>query len=689
MLQKIPKNISQYIKSQQYIIDTYTIAKELIENSLDSGATAIKVILNDNCVIVEDNGKGIEDLNKVCKSGFTSKEDTTYKVLGINQQLTQFTHGFRGQALSSISELCDVEIISKCSQKIDLENDLKVDNSLCTKTLANFKNFSTGFQELRPREFGTTVKVFNLFKNCPIRKKADEKSIRKSVAKILVLMRGFAYVYETHLTLVFKNQIIFSEKGSSNTKEFAISKHGNVSLQVEDDKFSLYLFPFDKTKTEIILIEKRICRYEKAENIIKTVFKQYFEHSPCFILLLKDECDVNISADKSEVILKNCKYVENKIKSEMDRYFTLKMFIHGKLDKEVENEKRFKENRDLNVKQVLDDTCDMRNNSKRVMEDDTCDVKQVLDGTCDVRNNAKQVMEDDSCDMRNNGKQSIGANSCDVKQVLGANSCDARYDANINSIANDLCDVKNNSIIANDLSTADIIKAPFLNFGTPMSQISTSSACGCANEPFKLQYATVYNCIREETLGHSDIIFEKSDFKKIKIIGQFNQGFILGALERNDRTMLLVVDQHAADEIYNFEMLKKTFKLKKQKLLQPIDLELSGIQQLIVDDNLSVFTENGFDVVGTKLHSLPVYNGVQFTSKDFYSLLDNISNGSFISDRFRDIMASKACRSSIMIGTCLGIKEMQNILDNLSSLISPWNCPHGRPTFKILSEFKK
>ena len=67
------------------------------------------------------------------------------------------------------------------------------------------------------------------------------------------------------------------------------------------------------------------------------MFKQYFEYSPCFILLLKDECDVNISADKSEVILKNCKYVENKIKSEMDRYFTLKMFIHGKLDKEVQN----------------------------------------------------------------------------------------------------------------------------------------------------------------------------------------------------------------------------------------------------------------------------------------------------------------------------------------------------------------
>ena len=209
----------------------------------------------------------------------------------------------------------------------------------------------------------------------------------------------------------------------------------------------------------------------------------------------------------------------------------------------------------------------------------------------------------------------------------------------------------------------------------------------CHTNPSQVkQNKSVYNTIKEESLTHSNIIFEKSDFKRIKIIGQFNQGFILGVLENIDKKIFLVIDQHAADEIYNFEMLQKTFKLKKQQLLKPIDLTLSAVEKLLVEDNLNVFSDNGFDISNFKLHSLPVYNGKIFIVEDFYSLLANISNDIFISDKFRDIMASKACRSSIMIGDSLTNKEMQNILDKLSSLDSPWNCPHGRPTFKVLYE---
>lgn len=213
------------------------------------------------------------------------------------------------------------------------------------------------------------------------------------------------------------------------------------------------------------------------------------------------------------------------------------------------------------------------------------------------------------------------------------------------------------------------------------SKCSTNSHSGI------MKSGSVYKYIDEEKLGHSNIVFEKDDFRNIKIIGQFNQGFILGVLEKNHMKTLLAVDQHAADEITNFERLQKTFKLKKQQLLQPIDLDLSVLQQLLVEDNIEIFANNGFEVKENKLYSLPVYHGTIFSVADFYSLLTNISNDIFTSDKFRDIMASKACRSSIMIGDSLNLKEMQSILDNLSMLNSPWNCPHGRPTFKILSEY--
>lgn len=628
MLQKIPKNITQYIKSQQYIIDTYTIVKELVENAIDASASAIKVIILEDFIIVEDNGVGIEDLEEVCKSGFTSKEDTTYKVLGLHSYSTGFSHGFRGQALSSINELCDVEITSRTRNS----------------SLAKCKNFPIGVITEKPREPGTTVKVSNLFKNCLIRRNTNQKLMRKSISKIILLLRSFLYVNDTHFTLIFKNQPIFSEKGSSNTKEFSIEKHGTENLQVEDEKFSFYLFPFDKSNTEIVLIEKRSCKYEKAQTLIKSIFKQFFPYLPTYVLVLKDECDINISADKSEIILKNCKYVENKIKSEMMRYFTLKSFIHGSL--------------------ICDSVIESTIESADKLETNETACHQ------DLANSTNSFL--------NFNKELINMNN---QNGISGNNSNNNYVAPNETPASVICQsINDHSCQCTTLQCRFHTDNHILN--------SQSFPKEQTNSTFTNQISTTaYKFIREEALSHSNIVFEKEDFKKIKIIGQFNQGFILGSLEKNGKKIFLVVDQHAANEIYNFEILQKTFKLKKQQLLQPINLNLSALQQLTVEDNIDAFLQNGFDVRENKLYSIPVYHGKIFTVDDFYSLLANVSNEVYISDKFREIMASKACRSSVMIGDSLTFKEMQNILNDLCSLNSPWTCPHGRPTFKILCEY--
>ena len=52
--------------------------------------------------------------------------------------------------------------------------------------------------------------------------------------------------------------------------------------------------------------------------------------------------------------------------------------------------------------------------------------------------------------------------------------------------------------------------------------------------------------------------------------------------------------------------------------------------------------------------------------------------------RVYNMLASRACRSSIMIGRDLDAKVMRTVVNNLSTLESPWNCPHGRPTLRFL-----
>jgi hypothetical protein len=66
-------------------------------------------------------------------------------------------------------------------------------------------------------------------------------------------------------------------------------------------------------------------------------------------------------------------------------------------------------------------------------------------------------------------------------------------------------------------------------------------------------------------------VFQKSDFARMRVIGQFNLGFIIARL----RGELFIIDQHAADEKYNFERLQQVTRLNRQPMLQPQRLELT------------------------------------------------------------------------------------------------------------------
>ena len=71
-------------------------------------------------------------------------------------------------------------------------------------------------------------------------------------------------------------------------------------------------------------------------------------------------------------------------------------------------------------------------------------------------------------------------------------------------------------------------------------------------------------------------VFQKEDFARMQVIGQFNLGFILARLGNN----LFIIDQHAADEKYNFERLQQITRLNKQPLMQPLALDLTPAEKM-------------------------------------------------------------------------------------------------------------
>lgn len=222
--------------------------------------------------------------------------------------------------------------------------------------------------------------------------------------------------------------------------------------------------------------------------------------------------------------------------------------------------------------------------------------------------------------------------------------------------------------------------------------------------------------------SHLSVTVSKSDFSRMRIVGQFNLGFIIAVRPRSPNTQekthshdeIFIIDQHASDEKYNFERLQSTTHLRTQNLVIPQTLDLTALEEEILSNNPAALQANGFQIsidstgsppVGRRctLHALPTSREVTFTTSDLEELIALLSHstdnedilpptstishkGKFIPrpSKVRKLFAMRACRSSIMIGKTLTIAQMETLVRNMGTIERPWNCPHGRPTMRHL-----
>ncbi|KAJ3130377.1 Mismatch repair endonuclease pms2 [Nowakowskiella sp. JEL0407] len=196
-----------------------------------------------------------------------------------------------------------------------------------------------------------------------------------------------------------------------------------------------------------------------------------------------------------------------------------------------------------------------------------------------------------------------------------------------------------------------------------------------------------------------DRFLSKDDFRKMYIIGQFNLGFIVAKLGQD----LFVIDQHASDEKWNYELLNKTYKVQVQPLIRPLKLGLTSQQLLLAEQHEKILNMNGFQLQFTQSNALigestvarkqaslvgvPQLAGVSFGAQDCEELIQKMSIGNRENVRCDKLLAkfaSKACRTSVMIGMTLDESQMRKIVDHMGEMNQPWNCPHGRPTTRHL-----
>lgn len=170
------------IQSGQVIVDLNSVVKELVENSLDAGATSIEVRFRDqglDAIEIQDNGKGIapDDFETLALKHYTSKL-SEYDDLS-----TLETFGFRGEALSSLCALSRFTVTTARSEDGAVGRKLEFDVS------GRLKGTS-----IAAAQKGTTVTVEELFYNLPVRRRELDKNIKREYGKALNLLYQYACI---------------------------------------------------------------------------------------------------------------------------------------------------------------------------------------------------------------------------------------------------------------------------------------------------------------------------------------------------------------------------------------------------------------------------------------------------------------------------------------------------------------
>ncbi|XP_077473568.1 PMS1 protein homolog 1 isoform X2 [Stigmatopora argus] len=322
-MKQLPRETVRLLSSAQVITSVTNVVKELLENSLDAGASAIDVILENyglDRIEVRDNGRGIAaaDTPVMAMPNFTSKIQSHEDLEGLQ------TYGFRGVALGSICAVAEVMITTKTE-----DDDISTQYTL---------NNQGSVVSQKPTHFGqgTTVSALELFKNVPVRRQyfSSTKKCKEEVKKVQDLLLSYAIVIpDLRLTLNHNKVLIWQKIKAANHRDALLAMLGSHTVanllpchhhQEEAEIFLEGFFPkpgadVSSTSTLVpkktfIYINNRPVHHKEITKLLRQHYAaQYHDKSaqnryPIVMLKIAvspASVDVNLTPDKTQVLLHN------------------------------------------------------------------------------------------------------------------------------------------------------------------------------------------------------------------------------------------------------------------------------------------------------------------------------------------------------------------------------------------------
>lgn len=634
-----------------------SVVKELLENAIDAKATAITVEIKDggiSFIRITDNGCGIEkdQVRKAFLRHATSKLHTIDDLLDIGSL------GFRGEALSSIAAIAQVELISKPPEAM-LGISYQIEDGE-EKSLTQI-----GAPD------GTTILVRNLFYHVPARKKflktaATEGNYINQLMENMAMLRP-----DISMRFINGGQNKLYTSGNGRLKDLIYTIYGReISSNVLEINYECPLFAVTgyigkpiisrgNRTFENYYINGRFVKSRLIAAAIEQAYKPFMmQHRYPFTVLhikIKPELiDVNVHPAKMEVRFQQ----ENE--------------IYELLAGAIENTLRGKE--------FIPDVSDDGKAEKKVQE------KQKLPEPFEQRRlqAMKEIIPPPPAEHKTqNGQKPSAEHKTQSEQKLPRNEEQPKVPS---KLSEPVCEYKaeKKQTIKDSDSKWESASGIHKRIGQDVSQTVNQMPTQPEQKLEKPE---------QQTLFTEPLLSEKARIHH-RLIGQLFDTYWL--IQYGNQ--LYIMDQHAAHEKVNYERLMEAYR-KKERITQfvspPMVISLTRAEEAILEEFKSEFERIGF--------TIEPYGGREYAISEIPANLYGINEKELFLEMLSDLedrgsmqpseliaskLASMSCKAAIKGGQKISFQEADALVSQLLTLENPYACPHGRPTIITMTKYE-
>lgn len=609
-----------------------SVVKELVENAIDAGSSAVTVEIKEggiSFIRISDNGCGIE--KEQIPLAFL--RHSTSKIKSVEDLFTVTSLGFRGEALSSIAAVSQVELI--------------------TKTNGDFtgsRYLIEGSKEVSLEEIGapdgTTFIIRNLFYNTPARKKFL-KSAQTEGTYIHELMQRMILSHpDVAFKFIMNNQVKLQSSGNGNIKDIIYHLYGRditkalLPITHESELFKVSGFigkPMISRGNrgyELYFVNGRFIRSQILSKAIEDAFKPFLmQHQYPFTVLYfeidSSLLDVNVHPTKMELRFSNQQELYREVQNILSA-----ALVHRDIIPEVPVDTPKKNEMEApKIEKVMPEPFEQKS-----LEEIRKAVRK--DSPYEVKYPARQPERRETWHA-----QSQPEHKPPVKEQLHASGV-------------------------------------------------TGTEKELAKEAYVLREEETYGAKPEGSYEQGSFLKEE-EMAKQKIIGQLFDTYWL--VEYNDRLFIVdqhAAHEKVMYEKLKKQFEKKEFT--SQAISPPIVITLSMREAEVLERFKEQFTKLGFEIehFGGAEYSICGVPGnlYRLNTRDvLIDMLDELTDG--ISERatadvILDKIASMSCKAAVKGSQRLSLPEMEQLMKDLMKLDNPYNCPHGRPTIIAMSKYE-